>query len=462
MFGWFSPKCPLEDPREKAWTELRMLWLSQQFGIERMRQTDILLPNSEHFPEPFDGQVETAGELMQRLCRHMQLDASELELRIHTDAEMPAAAGEYEPKGENGALIRIAESQLADLELLLATLARELSHHLLLGEGRLSADDDDHESVTDLLPVFLGLGVFGANATLRETMETSGGWHRWSISRQGYLPARIHGYALALFAWIRGEFRPDWASALRLDARDVFHKSLRYLRQTEDSLFRPDCVLPEESPAPLFEVTAELRSPHPGRRVAALWELGDRGEGAKDAADDVMAALSDGNSSVRTIAVETISMIGVDVEPALPRLVERLRDGKIEVRIAAVLALAKYRQKADPIVGELTASLQDPSLHVVSAAVSALADFAAAARDSADDLISPLRSALVECEYQLIDAVLATLVAIHDRPREFLQIAFADDDEEILRRALGAFDELRRDALEVLGEEKSADESSVD
>ena len=40
----------------------------------------------------------------------------------------------------------------------------------------------------------------------------------WTMQRRGYLNSCMIGYALAVFAWVREERRPDWAQFLRLDA----------------------------------------------------------------------------------------------------------------------------------------------------------------------------------------------------------------------------------------------------
>ena len=44
MFGWRSAKCPL-DTYEKTWTEWRMRWLAEQFGIERLHAGSCGLAN---------------------------------------------------------------------------------------------------------------------------------------------------------------------------------------------------------------------------------------------------------------------------------------------------------------------------------------------------------------------------------------------------------------------------------
>src|SRR5437762_1035354 len=118
MFGWFAPKCPLAT-WEKVWTETRMRWLADRFGVRRL------------------------------------LDA----------------------------------------------VGHERAHELLIGGGLPTADVAAHEWVTDLLPVCLGTGIFLANATVQDSSGSCGGWSWWQVSKQGYLPSRIFGYAFALFAF---------------------------------------------------------------------------------------------------------------------------------------------------------------------------------------------------------------------------------------------------------------------
>ena len=63
-----------------------------------------------------------------------------------------------QPDNTRPGLIRLAESQLADPTGLVAVLAHELRHDMLIGRGLLP-DELDAEWVTDLLPVYLGLGT---------------------------------------------------------------------------------------------------------------------------------------------------------------------------------------------------------------------------------------------------------------------------------------------------------------
>lgn len=49
LFGLFAPKPPLV-VREKAWIEVRMRWLAGQFGINRLLNAKIAMPDNNLAP----------------------------------------------------------------------------------------------------------------------------------------------------------------------------------------------------------------------------------------------------------------------------------------------------------------------------------------------------------------------------------------------------------------------------
>lgn len=225
-----------------------MAWLAEQFGLERMLQAPVVLPSEEHFPDPFDGTEHDAWVLMRRVCGYMGVDPGRVRLGFYSEQE-PDLGEQFRPEGfsqgtaglyQGGRSERlwIETSQLTDPIALVATFAHELGHVHLIGDGRVSPETEDHEPLTDLLTVFMGMGVFTANSFLRERRQTGLNYSSWSLSRQGYLPAPMYGYALALFAWVRSEPRPAWAGALRPDVRTPFNQGLRFLLKTGDSTFK--------------------------------------------------------------------------------------------------------------------------------------------------------------------------------------------------------------------------------
>jgi hypothetical protein len=197
LFGLFSPKSPLA-VREKAWTEVRMRWLAGQFGLARLVRAAVVLPDDQWFPDDYACTPEDARRFLDRVAAFVQIDPSSIQLEVCEDTEMPGFAGLYQP-----GLIRLAEGLLADPLALVAVLAHELAHDLLRSRDLLETDLDA-EWVADLLPVFLGLGIFTANATLREKCEHRGHHSWWTIRRRGYLNSCVIGHALALFANVDG------------------------------------------------------------------------------------------------------------------------------------------------------------------------------------------------------------------------------------------------------------------
>ena len=119
----------------------------------------------------------------------MQIDPARVTMEVRTDW---TAAGEH-PLGRynsgNPAHIEVNPSQLHDPESLAATLAHELAHEILLGGGLLNDNNEDLERLTDLLPIFLGIGIFGANSGLREQNFRVGRFSWWSMQKQGTSPS---------------------------------------------------------------------------------------------------------------------------------------------------------------------------------------------------------------------------------------------------------------------------------
>src|SRR5262245_39525918 len=214
MFDWFRPRCPV-DPPDKVWIERRMTWLAHVLGIRRCRDAQVELPTPHYFPDPYGGKEADVRPLLDRVCGYMGVDSGRIDLQFFDECFVDgrSALGFYESR--NRERIEINRSELADPISLVGTLAHEVAHAILLGEHHIDWEVADHEYVTDLLTVFLGLGVFTANSVMRESYIRGGGWYSWEIGARGYLSERSFGYALALFAWMRGEKGGTWEEQLR-------------------------------------------------------------------------------------------------------------------------------------------------------------------------------------------------------------------------------------------------------
>ena len=126
--------------------------------------------------------------------------------------------------------VAVRSTHLADPMTLVATISHELGHVILLGRGLVDPKTPDHEQMTDLLTVFLGLGVFTANCSGRFKQFQDSKRQGWSMQRLGYLSEEIYGYALAKFASERREDRPEWVQHLSTNVKAYYKRSRNWLK----------------------------------------------------------------------------------------------------------------------------------------------------------------------------------------------------------------------------------------
>jgi hypothetical protein len=247
MLG-FAPKLPVTE-QQRQWVDEGFRRLEKMLGHRRMIDAAVVLPTAEHFPDPFDRTPAAAGKLFERVCAYMRVDRRSIELEIFADETeqlreiLPhwrdnsnRCAGLYiNDQSEAGnhdekrMLVAVRSTQLRDPLSLVATVAHELGHVILLGGGLMSPNTPDHEPMTDLLTVFLGLGVFTANSAGRFTQFQDNRGQGWSMQRLGYLPEEVYGYALARFARERSEKKPAWMKHLSSNVRSDFKRSCDWL-----------------------------------------------------------------------------------------------------------------------------------------------------------------------------------------------------------------------------------------
>ncbi|MGI8981211.1 MAG: HEAT repeat domain-containing protein [Pirellulaceae bacterium] len=381
MFGWFQPQCPL-DTAEKAWVELRMNWLLAKLGQQRLIDATVMLPTPEFFPDELDGREEDASKVFRRLCNHTKLDDRDILLEVRSSKEMKGALGIYIQ--ENPPRILVNESELSDSESLVATLAHELSHHFLLGGGLLAENNLDLERLTDLLPVFLGIGLFSGNATFKESHWSDGRLSGWSMQKQGYLPGRMFAYGFSLFAFARGEQKPKWAGYLRHDLSEPFWRGLRFLNKTGDTLFGEQSTYRNLSIDQLLE---RLQSPSATVRYVALWELAERGRNGVAAVDQVALCLADGDLDVSDKAVRTLGKIRSAA--AISALKGCLYSVAPRLRAAAAQTLGEIGVDRESVIPELRGLLRDSEDTVRSAATQAIDCFGKATFEQPSPLYLP-------------------------------------------------------------------------
>jgi hypothetical protein len=252
MFG-FPPKLPVTED-DRLWVDEGFRRLEKLLGGRRMLEAKIVLPTAEDFPDPYDKTPAAAEKLLRRVCAYMKVDRQSIDFEVFADEKeelrklLPEwhdshgthAAGLYthdegapEGREHSAMMVSIRSTQLGDPMRLVATIAHELGHVILLGSRLIDPRTPEHEPLTDLLTVFLGLGIFTANSAARFKQFQDERRQGWSMNRLGYLPEEVYGYALAKFALERGEMKPSWTRHLTTNVRSYFNRSLAWLKKND-------------------------------------------------------------------------------------------------------------------------------------------------------------------------------------------------------------------------------------
>lgn len=220
-----------------------MEWLLEEFGAEAFSNVTVALPTDEFFPDSYAAEEDDVRALVDRVCAYMSVNPDVIELEffddeskqarrdlVYSEGSSEGVTGHYKKRREKF-VVSLESSQLTDPMCLVGTIAHELGHVRLLGEGRVDGGFEDHEPLTDLLTVFFGLGIFTANSAFSFDASSDG----WQVQRRGYLSEEMFGYALALFALMRGERRPAWSKFLEGSVSSYFKNGLKYLEKTGDA-----------------------------------------------------------------------------------------------------------------------------------------------------------------------------------------------------------------------------------
>ena len=222
--GWFGQKSFL-DPEDETWQVETWSWFLKEYGdLARLKDTPLVVPTRTFFPPTDARGDERAAVIFDRVKGlagmrdwHCKLVAQphRAELRVgDVTALKPvshAPAGTFAVDG-NEVVITYQPADVADPAKLIATFIHELAHYLLATRrSELPGGEELHEYTTDLMTVYLGFGVFQANAAFNFSQHQDTMSQGWQYSRMGYLGERALIFALAIFLELKAE-RSDEAN----------------------------------------------------------------------------------------------------------------------------------------------------------------------------------------------------------------------------------------------------------
>ncbi len=424
MLGWLFSRPPLECV-EKAWIETHMLWLSHRFGLPRLLAARVVSPESQSLSEEYDATPASGQRLLERIGEQLGMASTAVRLEL-TDSSCDSSCGGPLTSDRVPGVVSITQEQLYDPPALAALFAHELVRELLPSERWTAMRPPLGEWLIDLAAVYFGLGVLVANAALQEASGADQRKCGCGPRPVEHLPARMVGYALALFAYVRGEAKPSWRTSLQLDSQVAFEQGTKYLHRTGDTLFNGANATRESSVMSTDELLRLLTLRSPSARVAALWGLSDPRHAAQ-AVEAVSRCLHDRAAALRGEAVKTLAAYGPAARCALPDLIELAHDSDSPTRAAVAAAVGVVAVDAPEVVPALAEQQHDPHRAVVSQSAASLARLGDRAAEAVPALLGALRSAMIRCDHSLMDTLTHTLFTLDSDPTDRVMEYFADD-----------------------------------
>jgi hypothetical protein len=238
----FTRKSIVDDDTA-AWHIDNFAWLVRQFGgAAGLAKAELVLPGPGFFVT--DGETGHAFALrvfdqIKAYCGmsdwEVELVADDNPLANENAPSLVMVAPQKHALGTFGvAGNRIAISYVPSLlqrpDKFIATMAHELAHYLLTTRREAPpCEDEESEYLTDLAAVYLGFGVFLANARFFHETYEDGQIQGWRIGHSGYLPEPDLVFALALFIQTKSidagsalaRLKPHLATMLRRTLRDL-------------------------------------------------------------------------------------------------------------------------------------------------------------------------------------------------------------------------------------------------
>ncbi len=79
--------CPIQE-ETRVWLENALIWLINQFGLNKLMDKKILLPEKEFFPINFNGSRHVTYEILPILCEQMEINIKDIQIDFYKEGGM--------------------------------------------------------------------------------------------------------------------------------------------------------------------------------------------------------------------------------------------------------------------------------------------------------------------------------------------------------------------------------------
>jgi len=254
-----KPK-PVIDADAAAWHVENFAWLARQFGHSRgLGAIELVLPRPGYFTVDGEQGHALAERIFAQVSAYCLMSDWDVELiaddnplarhdTVGLGTAQKYALGSF---GSDGRRIQITyvPALLRRPEQLIATFAHELAHYLLAAAEYPICAEDERECLTDLTAVFMGFGVFLANARFSHETYDDGMRQGWRIGHSGYLPERDLVYALALFLRAKQLGADEACACLKPHLARLLRRAMQQLPDDHDHVVQIRAAMAEAEAA---------------------------------------------------------------------------------------------------------------------------------------------------------------------------------------------------------------------
>ena len=418
----FGSRPPL-NAREQAWTEYRVHWIAKQFGEPRLRDVVMVTPACSRLTSMFIDDTVELDALRELMCDHLDLMDHRLRIELDDEALCGSSQAEWRVRGDS-TVISVGHAACQSPLQLISAVAQACADLTLERCDWPQQGVTDRRFLAELLASQAGFGLFCANADAVSCQDSTVSFW-WSQQQGSLLSARIHGYALALCAWLHEDPARDWARHLRLDVRDAFKKSLRYLKKQRGS--KQDMVAVYDRSASL--ALDDLNSRDLSQRIHALWALRQTDRSQIDVTR-LLPLLDERDATIRGEAALTLGCVAGGDDQTCETLVRVLQGSDLTrvERVCMVAALGMCGTSMPEVVEALSGQLEHSRMDVAVTAALSLGQVGLAAASAIPQLLQLLARAVIQCRHDAVDLTLHALQRISSNVHELLQTGIADTE----------------------------------
>lgn len=244
MLGLFKSK-PLLSEQDRQFQIETWRWLLEHFADTFYGAAQLVLPTKAFFPMQLESDDDAALKTFEQVKQLACLDNWPCRLEKQerdTDVKIaPTLVVQNVPQGPAGTfsvtpqeevVISYNPNVVANPVQMVATFAHELAHYLTATCSSAPPGGwDNWEFATDISAIFMGFGVFQANAAFNFTQYASVDAQGWQFNRSGYLTEAEHIYSLAIFLELKEIEQNKALPHLKPGLRKLLKMAVKELRK---------------------------------------------------------------------------------------------------------------------------------------------------------------------------------------------------------------------------------------